>query len=226
MRLQARNKLYVIGIGVSVTMGLAARFFLDSSVVAALLPGLWLGAVGSTTFLFVAGMILFEKGERTLDALIVTPLRVRTYLTSKVTTLVGFVMVEALILLLLAHGLAGVWLVPLLLGIAFLGVMYTLAGIAQVVSQTSATDFLVPGGVLTLTLLQIPFLDAFGIWSHPALYVIPTQATVVLMKGGFSELSPWQWLYGVGYSLVSICFVAWLARARFERHVVEKGATA
>lgn len=223
MRLQARNYLYPIGIAVAVSMGLAARFFLEVAVVAALLPGLWLGAVCGTTFMFVAGMILFEKSERTLDALIVTPLRLGTYLTSKVVTLTCFAMIESLIVLVAAHGLAGVSLLPLLLGIAFLGVMNTLGGIAQVVSHTSVTDFLVPGGIVSLTLLQIPFLDAFGLWTHPVLYVIPTQATVVLMRGAFTGLEPWQWAYGIGYSLLSIAGAARLARWRFQRQVVEKG---
>ncbi len=222
IRLQARNALYSIGIGVAVCLGLVARFFLDVSTVAALLPGLWLGAIGSTTFMFVAGMILLEKSERTVDALVVTPLPVPTYLTSKVVTLTGFATVESLILLVLAHGLTEVAFVPLLLGIGCLGVIYTLAGIAQVASQASATDFLVPGGIVTLTILQIPFLDAFGVWSHPALYVIPTQATVVLMKGAFAGLESWQWLYGIGYSLVSIAGASWLAYRRFQRHMVQR----
>ena len=225
MRLQARNRLYVIGIVVALGLGLAGRFFLDSTVVAALLPGIWLGAIGSSTFLFVAGMILFEKGERTLDALIVTPLRPSTYLTSKVVTLAGFATIESLILLGLAHGLAGVSVVPLLLGIGFLGVLYTLVAIAQAVAQISVTDFLVPGGILTLTLLQVPFLDAFGIWSHPLLYLFPTQACVVLMKGAFSALSAWEWAYGVGYSLLSIAGAAAWARQRFQRFVIEKAIT-
>ncbi len=222
IRLQARNYLYSIGVGVAVCLGLAARFFLEMPTVAALLPGLWLGAIGSTTFMFVAGMILLEKSERTVDALVVTPLPVTTYLTSKVVTLTGFAAIESLIVLVVAHGLAQVRLVPLLLGITFLGVMYTLAGIAQVASQASVTDFLVPGGIVALTILQIPFLDAFGFWSHPALYVIPTQATVVLMKGAFAGMEPWQWFYGIGYSLVSIVGASWLARRRFQRHMVEK----
>jgi fluoroquinolone transport system permease protein len=224
MRLQARNKLYLFGIIVAVALGLVMRYALAAAAVAVLLPGLWLGAIGSTTFMFVAGMILFEKGERTLDALIVTPLPVRAYLTSKVVTLAGFAMVESLIVLLLAHGLKGVSLPPLLLGIASLGVLYTLAAIGLAVSQVSVTDFLVPNGILALTLLQVPALDAFGVWSHPLLYLFPTEATVVLMKGGFTALAPWQWAYGVGYSLLSIAAAAWWARGRFQRYVVERAA--
>jgi hypothetical protein len=220
LRLQARHKLFAVGIVVAVSAGIAARALLAVAAVSVLLPGIWLGAVGSTTFMFVAGMVLLEKGERTLDALIVTPLDVGTYLASKVLTLTGFALVESLIVLVLGHGIRGVSFGPLVLGITFLGAMYTLAGIAQVVTHSSVTDFLVPGAFVSLTLLQLPFLDAFGVWSHPLLYLVPTQATVVLMKGAFTDLSLWQWGYGVGYSSVSIGAAAWLAHRRFERHIV------
>ncbi len=224
LRLQARNKLFAIGFGVALSTGLVARALLAVTAVAVLLPGIWLGAIGTTTFMFVTGMVLFEKGERTLDALIVTPLPVRTYLFSKVLTLSGFAMVESLLVLVFAHGLRGVAFAPLLLGIGFLGALYTLIALAQVVSQTSVTDFLVPGAFVSLTLLQLPVLDAFGVWSHPLLYLVPTQATVVLMKGAFTELVLWQWVYGVGYSVLAIGVAAFVARRRFERHIVAKGA--
>ncbi|MEE2897927.1 MAG: ABC transporter permease, partial [Gemmatimonadota bacterium] len=110
------------------------------------------------------------------------------------------------------------------LGIGFLGALYTLIALAQVVSQTSVTDLLVPGAFDSLTLLQLPVLDAFGVWSHPLLYLVPTQATVVLMKGAFTELVLWQWVYGVGYSVLAIGVAAFVARRRFERHIVAKGA--
>lgn len=226
VRLQARNNLYTIGIVVAALTGIIGRSFLGVTSVAALLPGLWLGAIGSTTFMFVAGMVLFEKGERTLDALIVTPLRIPTYMLSKVVTLTAFALVESLLVLFVAHGPGDVSFVPLVAGIVFLGVMYTLLAVAQVVAHTAVTDFLVPGGFLVLTVLQLPFLHAFGFWTHPALYVVPTQATVILMQGGFSPREPWQWAYGVGYSLMSIAAAAWLARRQFERHIVQKGAGA
>ena len=224
MRLQARNKLYVIGIVTAIGIGLAARYFLESEAIAILVPGVLLGAIGSTTFMFVAGMVMFEKGERTLDALIVTPLSVGTYLGSKVITLTAFATVESLLMLILAHGPSGVSFFPLLLGVVFLGTIYTLVSIAQVVAQNTVTDFLVPGGIVTLTLLQVPALDAFGVWSHPLLYIFPTQATVVLMKGAFGELSGWQWGYGIGYSLISIAGIARLSHWRFQRFVIEQGS--
>jgi len=226
MRLQARNRLYVVGIVVAVLTGVAGRALLDVAAAAALLPGVWVGAIGSTTFMFVAGMILLEKNERSLDALVVTPLPASTYLLSKVATLAGFAIVESLIVLVIAHGPRATNPVPLLLGLAFIGVMYTLAAVAHAVSQLTVTDFLVPGGILLMTVLELPALSAFGVWDHPILYVIPTQAPVVLLKGGFTPLTPWQWVYALVYGVAGIAGLAWLARRQFQRHIVEKGTAA
>jgi hypothetical protein len=44
------------------------------------------------------------------------------------------------------------------------------------------------------------------------------------MKGAFTELVLWQWVYGVGYSVLAIGVAAFVARRRFERHIVAKGA--
>jgi fluoroquinolone transport system permease protein len=221
-RLQARNKLYAIGIGLALAIGVGARQFFSPDAAAALLPGVWLGAVGNTTFLFVAGMLLLEKGERTLDAIIVTPLRLPTYLASKVLTLSGFAAVESIIVLLLVHG-PGVDPLALGLGLLLLGAQYTLASIAQVVTCDSVNDFVIPFGAITMALLQLPSLDAFGIWSHPALYLVPTEAAVVLMRGGFRPLASWEWGYALGYGGLSLAALAWLAHARFVRHVVHRG---
>jgi fluoroquinolone transport system permease protein len=191
VRLQARNQLYAIGIVVALATGSVASKFRSPATAAAVLPGVWLGAIGSTTFMFVAGMVLLEKGERTLDALIVTPLQVPSYLASKVLTLAGFAAVESLIVWLLVHG-GDVNAVALVCGLLLLGAQYALASIAQVVSSDSVTDFLIPGGAVTIGALQMPFLDAFGFWSHPVLYLVPTEAAVVLMRGGFRGLAPWE----------------------------------
>ena len=76
--------------GVALVVGLAARYFLDPEVVKLLLLVFFLGALLGTTYMFVAAMVLFEKGESTLDAVIVSPLPTRDYILSKVVTLTGF----------------------------------------------------------------------------------------------------------------------------------------
>ena len=68
-------------------IGVAGRSFFPHDSLPIVLPVFFLLFLGGSTYIFVAGMIILERGERTLDALAVTPLGFREYLGSKVATL-------------------------------------------------------------------------------------------------------------------------------------------
>ena len=69
------------------------------------LAALLLGNMMLATFFFLGGLILLEKGEGTLEALIVTPLSDFEYLASKIVTLTLLATAEQLMLVLLAYSL-------------------------------------------------------------------------------------------------------------------------
>jgi hypothetical protein len=69
-----------------------------------LLPALVLGNLLINTFYFIGGLILLEKGEGTLEAQVVTPLRTWEYLASKIGTLTLFGLVENLVIVVLLAG--------------------------------------------------------------------------------------------------------------------------
>lgn len=220
--LQARNKLFHIGLGVAVLTGALARAFVPPHLLPQLLPGLYLGAIGGTTYMFGAGMMLFEKSQRTIEALSISPLRVSEYIASKTLTLTAFAMVESLIVLAVANGLEVVNLTALFAGIALLGVQYTLFAMAQVVTKDSVAEFMIPVAVVTMTLLQLPIVDAFGIASPRWLYLLPTEAPVVLMKAGCGAVEPWQLIYAVSYGSLSVLVLLWFARRRLLRHAFRR----
>src|SRR5512146_3092882 len=64
----------------------------------ALLPGLLLGNLLVTTFYFMAGLVMLEKGEGSLEARVVPPLRSTEYLLVKVVALALLVLVENLLI--------------------------------------------------------------------------------------------------------------------------------
>ena len=66
------------------------------------LPPLVFGNLVMVSFFFVGGLVLLEKGEGTLEAQVVTPLRVGEYLGSKIATLALLSLVENLIIVSLA----------------------------------------------------------------------------------------------------------------------------
>ena len=219
VRLQARSRLYAIGIAVAVVLGLGARYFFDDLHAGRVLASLYLLGVGGTPYIFGASLLLLEKSQGTLQALRTTPLTSNAYIGSKAVTLTTFALVESAIIY--AIGFPGVdarfW--ALVLGVGSLGVMYTLVGIGQVAAHDSVTSFLMPGALIVGGILQLPFLYVLGVGPDGLWYAIPTQGPLLLMLGAFEPLEPWQWAYGLGVSAASIGVSGWWARRRLFRFV-------
>lgn len=220
--LQVRYRLVHIALGTALFVALGASQFFSKEHYAVLLPVVYLLGLGSTTYMFVAGLVLFEKGEGTLQALIVTPLRVPEYLTSKVVSLSLLATLEATVMLVLSNGLGGFNPLLLYAGIILLCAFYVLVGFIQVVRYQSITDFLMPALFINV-FLQLPFLYIADVLQTPfsyLIYLIPTTAPSVLMKAAFQPVPNWELVYGLVYSLVIIgAAYHWALRA-FEHHIV------
>ncbi len=218
VRLQARGKLYVIGIVVSLLLGLAGRFFVHADYAGRFLVIFYLGGIGGTTYFFGAALFLLEKSEGTLQALRTTPLTSTTYLTSKVITLTSFAVLESVIIYVVAFLGMSLNPVPMILGIVCLGVIYTLVGLGQAASHDSVTAFLFPGAVIVSGVLQLPIFYVI-LGPAPGWYFFPTQGSLLLMLGGTESLEVWQWAYAMVVSLVSIVLAFWWSKRRFARFV-------
>lgn len=225
---QWRQRLYIIGVGLAVLIGLGFRQMADADALKTLLPVMFLLAVGGTTFIYIAGLIVFERSEHTLDAMFVSPLRLVEYLASKLISLTLLVLIEGTTLVLLAQGITpgGAyapivnWLL-ILGGTALMGAMLTLFGVILVVRFDAITDFLMPALVVAVP-LQVPALYFAGLSDSPLWLVIPTSAPTMVIWGAWNGLEAWQLLYGVGYSLLVIAVAyVWASRA-FTRHIIEK----
>ena len=134
--------------------------------------------IGGTTLFYVAALILFERDEGTLKAIIVSPLRTSEYLWSKIITLAALATLESVTMIggamLIMSRTDEITLpnIPLMLiGIIAIGVMYTLIGIILIVRYDKITDVLIPmSGVAAI--LQLPFVYFLGWIEHPVLLVI------------------------------------------------------
>ncbi len=217
--IQWRNRFYIIGVGLSLLLALGLAQFLQPEMVNAVLPMLFLFAIGGTTMLYVAGLLIFEKDERTLEAVIVSPMRVSEYMLSKIVTLTLLATLESLIVVVLTQGLDGFNPGLLLAGIILMGVMLTLTGIIMIVRYDSITDFLIP--VVTVSLvLQLPALYFTGISDSVLWLIVPTSAPVMLMWAAWFPVESWQVVYGFVYSLVLIAGLYRWARLAFHKHIV------
>ena len=224
-RVQRRNRLYAIGITIALVLGAAGRWVFPSAALPVVIPAFYLLFVGGSTYMFVAAMILLERGEGTLDALRVTPLRTAEYLTSKVVTLSLFSLVEGLIVLLVAFGATGYSVAPLAVGLLLMGAFLTLVGIAQVVGHEKVTDFLIPGAMVVMLVFQLPLFHFLGMWQGAIWYAIPTRASLLIIEAAFRPLSAGEWTYALAYSVLAVVAAAALARRRFVLHVLRGGRT-
>lgn len=217
---QARSKLYAIGIGIAVVFGLVIRALIGREFLDLALPAVVLFGMGGTTYVFVAGMVILEKAEHTIDAQLVTPLRVSEYLSSKLLTLTLFALLECVIIVAIAWGPSEIRIVPLLAGILFMGSFFTLCGLTRVARHGSVTGFLMPGAFLWGLIMPLPLLDHFGLWPSPIWYLWPTQAHLLLLKAGFAPVAAWKLAYAVLYSAASVALAYRWARRAFDRYVV------
>jgi hypothetical protein len=102
VQLQSRSRLYTIGIGVAILLGLVGRFFVPPDFAGRMLAVFYLTGLGGTTYFFWGSLLLLEKSEGTLQALRVTPLTSNAYIVSKVVTLTSFALLESEIVYVIA----------------------------------------------------------------------------------------------------------------------------
>ncbi len=172
------------------------------------------------TFYFVSGIVLLEKGEGTLEAQIVTPLRDWEYLLAKVASLFVLSAAESLALILLVSGPGFNWF-WMLLGIAFFVAIYTLYGFFVVSRYDSISEFILPSALWTMG-FSLPLLPYFDLWNHWSLYLHPMQAPLVLVHAAYAPIPGWELVYGVLYGLLWVAIGWYISQRAFYRFVVTK----
>ncbi|MBN1886975.1 MAG: hypothetical protein JW850_03260 [Thermoflexales bacterium] len=218
-QLQFRNGFYYVTLFVIVLWTVLVSQ-LPLSDLGWLLPALVVGNLLINTFYFTGGLMLLEKGEGTLEAQVVTPLRPWEYLASKIATLALLAMVENLVIVSLLYGLRFAAL-PLVLGIVLAAAMYCLAGFIVVARYDSINEYLFPSMAYTFV-LSLPLLPYFGLGQSEWFYLHPLQAPLVLVRAAFQPADAWQLVYGLGYSAVWIGLLYHLSRRIFLRFIVAK----
>ena len=223
-RLQTKNQLYSITVGAALAVGVCLGYFFNQEALKFAIPIFFLFASSGTGYLFVAALILFEKQERTLDALIVTPLRPDEYLSSKIISLSVLAIVEISVILvagwIIWYGPAGVNWIWLILGTLCMQIMMTILGIIVVVRYDRINDFLMPT-LLVAFVTQIPFLAGLNIWEPFFFYLIPTYPPFLMLLAAFNPIESWQLIYGIVGSIAWIAIFYFWARSAFDKHIIQ-----
>ncbi|NPV69272.1 MAG: fluoroquinolone transporter permease [Firmicutes bacterium] len=176
-----------------------------------------LGIVG---LMFIAGQVLFEKGERTLYVLVTTPLTFAEYLTSKLVSLTVLAWLISVAMVTATYG-PGYNLAILTAGIVPMSVIALLVGLIAVSPYTSISNFtvVIP---LYVFVLSLPLLDYFGWVRSPLMYLVPTQGSLLLLQGAFRPVAGWEIAGALAHQVVWIAVLVHWAKARFERYVIAR----
>ena len=172
------------------------------SIVAALL----LTNMAIATFVLLGGLVLLEKGEGTLDSLLVSPLRPSEYLASKVGTLTALAVLENLTItgaILQAGWVESVAWPWILVGSVLTGFLYTTIGFLTVIRYESLNDYLIPM-VFVLLILEFPATVCLGMPEYGFLWLLPTYALLWLYRSAFEPVPVLYLAYGVIYPLLCL----------------------
>ena len=159
-KLQARNKVYMIIIVFALAVAFAMRSVFTPEQLHFFMPLVTLMGVNLTTVFLVGVLLMLERGEGTLDVVLVSPLRPAEYLASKLITLTGLALVESAIIVDVGYGadFASGWLLLAVFLRAGLGVAL---GVIVGVRYRSFTRFLIPAIATSMV------LDRRCFWPRP-----------------------------------------------------------
>ncbi|WP_454788729.1 fluoroquinolone export ABC transporter permease subunit [Mycolicibacterium lutetiense] len=186
-------------------------------------PYVLVGDIAIIGFFFIGGSVFFEKQERTLGAIISTPLRFWEYLTAKLFVLLAISLFVAIVISTIADGFS-YRPVPLILGVLLGTLLMLLVGFITSLPFDSVTDWFLAATIPLAVMLVPPLIYYSGLWPNPVLYVVPTQGPLLLLGVAFDQvaLTNWQLLYSVLYPVLSLVVLWWAARVLFGRYVVER----
>ena len=185
-------------------------------------PYILLGDIAIIGFFFVGGTVFFEKQERTIGAIVSTPLRFWEYLAAKLTLLVLISLFVAIVVPTVADGFT-YGAAPLVAGTVLGTLLMLLVGFAMSLPFASVTDWFLTA-TIPLAVMNLPILHYSGLVPNPVFYLIPTQGPLLLLGAAFGQvtLTSWQVVYALAYPVVWVAGLCWVSRAMFGRYVIER----
>lgn len=169
-------------------------------------------------FFIIGGVLLMEKDQNTLENLFVTPLRIYEYIFSKVLSLTIMALIASAILLALTWR-GPIHIVPMFFGIVLTSVFFTLLGFIAAVRSETLNQYLLksPLYVIVFYLPVLGYLDVADLWIYN---LIPGKASLLLLEGASSGISPSLFLGSVALLCAWIFIAYYIAKKSFERRII------
>ncbi|MBI3957656.1 MAG: hypothetical protein HY328_02515 [Chloroflexi bacterium] len=203
--IQFRQNIFYAALFVALLWSAVLYQLPDTAIVPLLVSVLFLD-LSIFGFFFMAALFYLEKGDRVLEGLVVTPLRVVEYLTAKIGVLTALSVVVGAVVTLVAYGLGIHW-GWYALAVVGMSAPISLLGFVLAARYNGINEFLVPG-VFFLVVMQLPLLGYLGIWDNPLLYLVPSQPGMILLEAAFASVPLWEIGYAVVY-LALLIFLGW-----------------
>lgn len=155
-------------------------------------------------FLFVGAIIFFEREQRVVEALFVTPINKGAYILSKCISLTILSLSVITIITVFIHGFKVNW-IYLYLGVIFSSSFFIIIGMILSYYLRKITIYIIFGGLL-MGPFSLPIIVYLGLWDSPLFYLIPTTASIKLIAGGINGgLNLFDVVYSIGYlSIISV----------------------
>ena len=167
--------------------------------------------------LFIGALILFERSDRTLEALVVTPLKAWQYLWAKAISLSLLGVFCSLVMLIVGFG----WNIPVawfIIGVGLSSLIFVFLGFIIVASCTSFYQYMLKMGI-SLIPVALPLLNFIELTDTRLWYIIPTQATLILMETVVKFPSIGDLVYSVLYLLIWCFGSFYFALRAFNRYL-------
>ncbi|MFH0348565.1 hypothetical protein ACMX2I_17130 [Bacillus sp. SW14] len=169
-------------------------------------------------FYFIGGIILLEKSQHTFDSLFVTPFRIEEYIITKVCSFILLTVVVCLIIIFFTTGFKiNIW--PVLLGVILSAILFTLVGFTLAVRTKTLNGYFIISALYSAVFF-LPLLDYLNIFHTRLFYIIPSHSTLILIEGGFINLSEWKMLYAVVTLIIWIGIAYIFANRSFYKSII------
>ena len=169
-------------------------------------------------FIFTGVLVLFEKSSSTLQALVVTPVKIWQYLFAKAISLSLIALIICFAMIFAGHGFRLNY--PSFLAAIFLSsVLFVFLGFIGVAKVKSFNQYIV---VIPLFMapLSLPYLNFFGVTDTFWFYILPTQGSFILFRGTFENISAGESMYALLYLSFSIAVTYFISKHLFMKHIV------
>ena len=138
-------------------------------------------------FFMIGGLVLFERDSNIISGLFVTPLPFKSYILSKAISLTLLSLIASLCIA-FASGASGWGIFWLLLGVLLTSGLFVIIGFTAVSLVPTLNWYLISSGGYMTAFALPPILYYAGLLDHFIWNLLPTRASLVLIRGAFFPL--------------------------------------